>query len=68
MTHFCWMTGMIGWMIPKYDLCTIRHAAHIVHYLKSSSVMTCTTIFILTIINTVDKLNEFVNTLHYLQT
>ena len=53
---------MIGWMIPKYDLCTIRH------YLKSSSVMTCITIFILAIINTVDKLNDFVNTLHYLQT
>ena len=21
MTHFCWMTGIIGWMIPKHDLC-----------------------------------------------
>ena len=29
-THFCWMTGIIGWLILKHDLCTVRHAAYIV--------------------------------------
>ena len=29
--NVCWMTGIIGWMILKYDLCTVRHTAYIVY-------------------------------------
>ena len=41
MRQFCWMIGMIGWIILKYDLCTIGHAAH---YLTTNTMIMCTII------------------------
>ena len=41
MRQFCWMIGMIGWIILKYDLCTIGHAAH---YLTANTMIMCTII------------------------
>ena len=38
MRQFCWM---IGWITPKYDLCTIGHAAH---YLTTNTMIMCTII------------------------